>query len=414
MSKINSIKEKVLNFQKNGASKSEITKFIKAELNVKDSRARVIRREICGDDNEEESGITIENNQKTCHIKSNNNDVQTLDELLVTCKVDITVWEVDKYTIKKNDVIVRSEGEQSIVPRFSIEVWLKRKSFVSGKELLDDFKEKAEKHAPKKFIITKPNSKKEYLYVPSIYDLHLAKLVWGREVGYEDYDLNIASDVFRRAIEDSLAKSPTDKIEKMLFPIGNDFFQFDNEASETTAGTYVDSDSRWQKMFMRGCELMVESIEKLSQIAPTDVIVCAGNHDNLSSQYLGYYLQAWFRNHKYVTINNEPTPRKYYKFGQVLLGFCHGDAGKLNDLPLVMASECKKDWGDTKFREFMTGHKHQETVKEIKGVKVRTISSLTGTDFWHSKNMYVGNIRASESFLYHKENGLEAVYYFNL
>jgi len=183
---------------------------------------------------------------------------------------------------------------------------------------------------------------------------------------------------------------------------------------QTTAGTTVDSDSRWQKMFLRGCELLTDAVTNLSQICPVDIVVISGNHDYLSTQYLGYYLQAWFRNNKNVKIDNAPTSRKYYRYGQNLIGFDHGKEVKGENLPLIMATERKSDWGETKYKEVQIGHFHRENLKELHGVKVRILPSLCSADSWHGKKGFVGNVRSAEGLLFNKNGGLEAIYYFNL
>ena len=53
---------------------------------------------------------------------------------------------------------------------------------------------------------------------------------------------------------------------------------------------------------------------------PVDVVVIPGNHDFERSYYMGAYLEAWFNEDPQVYVNNGASPRKYYKFGKVLLG----------------------------------------------------------------------------------------------
>jgi predicted phosphodiesterase len=331
----------------------------------------------------------------------------TLDNLYF----DTNKWDIEKYTIKKTDVTSKETDRN--IPKYAIEVWFKRKNDIDLDLFLQSFEQKTKDLAIKKFDLPKKDKNKNLLLEISIPDLHLAKLAWSKETG-QDYDIDIASKLYNKTIDNLLSKSPLDRIEKIIFPVGNDFFQFDNENSQTTAGTYVDSDSRWQKMFIRGCELLVENITKLSQIAPVHVLIVPGNHDQLSSQYLGYYIQARFRNNKNIVIDNEPKTRKYFTFGENLLGFTHGKEEKHNDLPLIMATECKESWGKTKYKSIHLGHLHKESVREINGVKVRIIPSLCATDSWHSKKGYCGNIRAAEAFVYDRVNGLESIYYYNL
>jgi hypothetical protein len=43
--------------------------------------------------------------------------------------------------------------------------------------------------------------------------------------------------------------------------------------------------------------------------------------------------------------------------------------------------------------------------KEIKGVRIQQMPSLSGTDRWHYDNNYVNNIRSGLTFVYHPKHG---------
>jgi len=139
---------------------------------------------------------------------------------------------------------------------------------------------------------------------------------------------------------------------KILFPIGSDFFNSDTIYNTTTKGTPQDEDLRWQKTFNVGVRLLIDAINLLKQTGvQVDVVVIPGNHDFERSFYMGAYLEAWFNNDTLVKVNNGASPRKYYKFGKVLLGLTHGSEEKESSLPLLMASdiESKPYWTDTIF-----------------------------------------------------------------
>src|SRR5678815_4639289 len=89
-----------------------------------------------------------------------------------------------------------------------------------------------------------------------------------------------------------------------------------------------------------------------------------------------------------------------------MLMFTHGDKGKRPNYPLVMAQEQREMWGNTIHREAHTGHLHQMRVEELHGVKVRISPALCPADAWHAENMFTGNARAAEAFVWHKDEGL--------
>ena len=170
-------------------------------------------------------------------------------------------------------------------------------------------------------------------------------------------------------------------------------------------------------MFVVGRKLLVEGIEYLMQFAPVHVMGIYGNHAIQAEFYLGDALQCWFHSCKYVHVDNHPKTRKYIHYGKCLIGFTHGHEEKVNDLPLLMATEVKDEWSQSKFREFHIGHLHHEnkrvfnTISEMKSVTVRHLRSLSAADAWHSRKGYVGQQQSAEAFIWDKECGIEAIYY---
>lgn len=154
------------------------------------------------------------------------------------------------------------------------------------------------------------------LEVP-IVDLHLAKLSWEPETG-ENYDSKIAEKRFMGVIYDVVERAQKYEFEQIVFPIGNDFFNYDDLTGSTTKGTPQDNDSRWQKLFLKGTELLVKAIDLLAQLAPVRVFQIPGNHDTTVSWYAVCYLQAWFKNHSDVKIDTNPEAGSTWSLASVL------------------------------------------------------------------------------------------------
>jgi hypothetical protein len=249
----------------------------------------------------------------------------------------------------------------------------------------------------------------EYMLEIPIVDLHLGKLAWFPETG-ENYDYKIARQRYQYVIDDVCTRAQEKRIEKILFPIGQDFFHFDTTKSTTTAGTPLDSDLRWQKMFSIGVEMLVWSIDRVAEIAPVEVVGIPGNHDLMTLLYAVMYLSAWYKDNDRVTVSTDPSVRKYFEYGNNLIGYTHGDKER-GRIFGNMQVEAPKAWGRTLYREFHTGHLHSEQVKEANGVIVRSLSSITGRDSWHFESGYTGAIRKQQSFLWHKEDGLCEVWH---
>jgi hypothetical protein len=355
------------------------------------------------------------------------NHIKTLEELLAYCKVDTNTWKVSGYRVNKWDVTSWSEGYARTIQNFQVKANLIRnlevvRDRMVGEVFLDMIKGY---EVPKLNVlpVTRADTDENNLLEVCIFDLHMGKLAWGGETG-ENYDTKIARERFINAIQDLLHLASKFSYSRILFPIGNDYFNSDTIFNTTTQGTQQDEDLRWQKTFNVGVRLLVDGINLLKQTGrPVDVIVIPGNHDFERSFYMGKYLEAWFNNDPAVWINTGASPRKYYKFGKVLLGFTHGSEEKEGSLPLIMANdiESKPMWSETLYHEFHVGHIHRKremkysatldkvrVLNEDLGVTVRYLSSLTGTEEWHHKKGFVGAVKAADAFIWNDEKGLRA------
>lgn len=239
-------------------------------------------------------------------------------------------------------------------------------------------------------------------------DFHLGKLSWLEETG-QDYDLKIAEKLWRKVILDLITKALRfGEVEKIIFPVGQDFFHFDTPRGTTTAGTQLDTDTRWQKMFRKGVELLVWAIEELVKIAPVEVMWIPGNHDQMLSYAAVIGLYQRYSESQNVTVNTLATPRKYILFGKNLIGYSHGDKeGKR--LQGLMQIEAPDLWGKSIFREFHIGHLHTEMTVTNNGIIFRQISSITASDAWHGENGFLGSTRQAQAFIWDKEFGLQAI-----
>lgn len=249
----------------------------------------------------------------------------------------------------------------------------------------------------------------------SLYDFHLGKYAWARETG-DDYDLKIASTLFSDAVADLLDIVKPFEIDKIIFPIGHDFFHVDGFQGTTFSGTPMDSvDDRFAKVFETGLSLTINAIEAALETCPNiELLYVPGNHDRSSSFFLMHVLKAHFRKSEGVVVDVEPRLRKYRTYGPTLYGYQHGDSGsKARDrqLPLVMAAEVPRAWGQSRYRAWRQGHYHRKTRTDYivgdtyQGVRVDVMPSLSAADAWHYQNYYVKNGPAAEAWLWSKRTG---------
>jgi hypothetical protein len=360
-----------------------------------------------------QEGTTFEDSGNTGFTSSVSPTITSLEELLTFSKVDLAVWEVERYLVNKWEMgYVDGDGEANTKPLFQVKAWLKKRMLVNKtrsliKEMLEQFRTEAPKRPP---VFQYRSLKMDgHLLEISIFDLHLGKLCWGPECG-EHYDAKISKETFGSALETLIARAEGFQVSRIVFPVGNDFFNVDNAAQTTTAGTPQDEDGRYQKSFVAGRKLMVDAILRLREIAPVDVVMVSGNHDTERIFYLGDALEGWLSKTPGVTVNNSPTQRKYYAFGKCLIGYTHGHNEPHKNLPLIMATEVPSLWAASKFREIHLGHWHHkkeihfQPVGESNGIRVRIIPSLCPADAWHKMKGYDG-LRAAEAFVWHPEHG---------
>lgn len=257
-----------------------------------------------------------------------------------------------------------------------------------------------------------PQSDRHMLEI-DVVDAHIGKLAWAPETG-SNYDMAIAVERVRDAVTDILSQVRHYAIEKILLPWGNDFYHYDTLTGLTTAGTPQDRDSRYHKMFRTGKALASEVARRCAEVAPVDLLIIPGNHDEMASFHLGEVLAAEFTDHALVSVDNNLRPRKYRLYGNTLLGFCHGHAEPHTKLPLIMAQEVPEMWAQSEYREMHLGHLHTSKrtdarpVDGVNGVRVRILQSLTGTDSWHAKQGYVGEPGGCEAFVWNHARGLRS------
>lgn len=356
--------------------------------------------------------------------------VRTLEQLLAATEIDTEIWKPVSHIVNKWDVTMKVNEGDEIVARtyqnWQVKARLERNiSTVREKAIGEIFQEMTLNYQPP-ITHTTPKDikthKENNLFEVTLFDLHIGKLAWGGETG-ENFDTKIARRRYLKTIEKLIERASGFEFSKILFPIGSDFFNSDTIYNTTTKGTPQDEDLRWQKTFKVGTQLLVDAINMLKETGvPVDVVVIPGNHDFERSYYLGEYLAAWFNIDPMVNINNGASPRKYYRFGKVLIGLTHGSEEKEASLPLLMASdiESKPLWSETLFHEWHLGHIHRKRdmkyialdksrmTNEDLGVTVRYLSSLTGTEEWHHKKGFVGATKAGEAFIWNDKTGMIA------
>jgi hypothetical protein len=362
-----------------------------------------------------DTGIEQDYGLNTGIITTRSANITTVDKALECSKVDLNIWEVERYVINSWEVTMSKKSTSTDKPEtytnYQVKVWLKRKKPVE--KAIETVEKRLRTH---KTVFPKRLNKNtgKYMLEVSLFDAHFGKLCWEQETG-DNFDLKIAEKIYQEAVEDLIAKTKGWDIESIIFPVGNDFFHINSPDNVTpTNKNPLDVDDRLPKVFETGFMATVKAIDYCLGVAPVDVYWIPGNHDPETSYYLCRILKEHYRKSKDVDVDISPKTRKYVQYGVVCLMFAHSP--KINQkagLPLIMAAEQPEMWGKAKHREIHTGHYHKATeIQFVAGdtygpVRVRVLPSLTGTDLWHYEQGYVKTMRAAEAYLWHKERGYE-------
>lgn len=359
--------------------------------------------------------------------------IKTLADLVEVCEIDTKIWEIERWVQGKSEgyrkdrkveweVIggevnygkVEDSGRLLIKPLFSVKAWLKRKTVeIRNTLVVEDFIKKAKKFSPKYKKISYSKIKDKHLYELGIPDLQLGRLVMAEEAGY-DIDPKRQIDIADKAIDHLINAAGSFQIDRVLFPIGNDFFNSNTAAMTTVKGTVQQDDVLWQRTYDLGCSFIVRTIDKLQQIAPVDVLSIHGNHDAERVFYLGSYLHAWYHNCPNVRVDNQPRKRKYYSYEKNLIGLTHGYFEKNGKLDSLMSYEVPDLWAQSTHREWHLGHKHHKVDMKINteefdnGVVVRILRSLASPSVWEFDKGLIGSQKAGEVFIWHPKDGVVA------
>lgn len=288
--------------------------------------------------------------------------------------------------------------------------WYKGQNFsinVSGeddniKELMDKFIEEVKKYAHKYKPVKYTTTKEPHLLVIDPADIHIGKLSKLIETG-DEYNHDIAVERVKSGVYGILEKCSFN-VEQILFIVGNDILHIDSPKNTTTSGTHQDTSTMWFDSFKIAQRLLTECIEILMQVAPVHVQYDPSNHDYTNGFFLAQTIEAWFRNCQSVKFNVTPSHRKYYEYGNNLIGTTHGDGAKEQDLPLLMAHE-SDSWARCKHRYFYIHHIHHKKSKDYMSVNVEALRSPSGTDSWHHRNGYAHSPKAIEGFVHHPTHG---------
>lgn len=353
--------------------------------------------------------VTIKGANGAVEYESRSTKIKTLEDLLAHVNADLTKFEVERFEATSNEQPSKDpEGNVRVTPYFRVWVRLRPKGAPGVLEAVEAMVRTFEQES-RRPIIRASKPKGDILQKLVIADPHIAKYAWAKSTGAKNWDVDQAVQSILNCSFELIEEGDSYRHEvgRRTIALLGDYFHFDTPAGTTTSGTPLERDSRLQRMIEHGTDALIQVIDRSAATVPTHIVLVPGNHDTTLSWAMQRILQAHYRNDQRVTIDPGYHTRKYERWGINLFGYTHGDKARKN-LGTMMATEVPKDWGETTYREFHTGHLHQieEKVRNFNGVLVRTAPALCPPDDWHAEHGFIGALRAMESFLYLKDGGL--------
>jgi hypothetical protein len=255
-----------------------------------------------------------------------------------------------------------------------------------------------------KYEEKKINLNPDLCLVLCLFDVHIGRESYKHYTG-DDNDLQSQQEEFVTAINKLVKNINFNQLDKIILPIGNDFFNVDTPTLTTTKGTPQDNIKDLHSMFYTGLNLLSEVAIYLSSLAPVELMLVPGNHDTVTSSYLATSLKVIFRDNERISVDDSPISRKYRQYGKTTLGFAHGDL-KMEKYAELLPYEAKEMFATSEWYEFLLGDKHHEKmIQKEDGVVVRHLGGMTKADVWTYHNGYTTSKRRAYGILYQKDQG---------
>jgi hypothetical protein len=241
--------------------------------------------------------------------------------------------------------------------------------------------------------------------VYTLTDFHLGMYSWEPETG-ADWDMDIAERVMLNAFSDMMLGSPDSEI--AIFAQLGDLLHWDGLLALTpTAKNVLDADTRFPLLVQTAIDICAEAVEMLlHKHERVHVLMAEGNHDMASSVWLRAVMAKLFKNNDRVTVDVSPFPFYSFKWGETFLGWHHGHLQKMDNLPLLFATDprFRAEYGQCRFTYIHTGHMHHQKVIDKGGIVVEQHPTLSARDAHGARGFLMSN-RETKAITYHKQHG---------
>lgn len=313
------------------------------------------------------------------HLK----DVNDRDEILRACKLDPAEWDCVDALIKAWQMGSKdSAGKPQVTDLYSVSVKAKPKK--NGFDL-DACLEKIKRMEPVEIL---PNR------IPGrgLLEVFLSDAHFGLDNNY--------TGLLEEIVERCKA------VEEVVIIIGSDGLHVDNVNNTTLKGTVleeIDLNDAWEQMYELYFNLIYQCLRMGKR---TLVKYLRGNHDATSGFLFAKTLEKVLPDAEYDLSLEQ---YKAHRFGNVGIGWTHGDKGKRNEYDKLFYRRFPWIFADASRCEIHYGHIHQETVKDSYATKIRSVPTATAQSGYTIDNGYES---AQEFQLFeYSEDKLKTIHY---
>lgn len=337
-------------------------------------------------------------------------EIRTLDELVEKCKVDLTKWEVAKYT--QNFWNNKYQVKALLVPKSDV-----RKFQENFMEFLKTYA--APLPLPEPPI--DPIDLDRVFVNQGLAEFTSVKgclIINKQDLHFDKFDITGNNDIKARfrSYEESVIRIVKKAelsylLSDIIYLIGSD--EFNSEwTGTTTKGTPQKNLIDYHNGFAAICNHEVHVINKLCKPGrKVKVLYMPGNHD----EYVGWHLITWlatyYKDSRAVEFDVSPAYRKYAKFGTTAMMFNHGDAIKPQKLASIFPQEFKDQWSTCDYQYIFTGDKHHEMSLDIDGILFYQLTQGSNAkSLWDDKNGFI-NKGFLTAFVINEKYGLADTYH---
>ena len=189
---------------------------------------------------------------------------------------------------------------------------------------VDELMKKFEKFKPShKRVAFRPEPKNPKYLIINLFDLHIGRASYEAQTGLK-YNLEIAEKEIMQNVEKYIDHYTGKSIKKIVFCVGQDLMNSAANGYTSSGKHQQDNCAAFMEIFDKTTEIIIDAIDRLTSLAPVDVIIVQRNHSRFEELVFGRLLESYFRNDTLVTVDATPRYRKYVKLGNTLVGFTHG------------------------------------------------------------------------------------------